>query len=113
MPAAEAAREVRAQRGDAAFWRFHDALFEHRGELTPAVFETLAAPLEVDVARLREALDDHRHVAAIRADMAAIQATGVRFGTPAFFINGHVLAGARPAAEFRARIDGLLREPAR
>jgi protein-disulfide isomerase len=98
MPAAEAAREVRAQRGDAAFWRFHDALFEHRGELTPAVFEALA--------------DDHRHVAAIRADMAAIQATGVRFGTPAFFINGHFLAGARPVAEFRARIDGLLREPA-
>ena len=112
MPAAEAAREVRAQRGEAAFWRFHDGLFARQGELTREVLEALAAPLEVDVARLREALDDHRHVAAIRADMAAIQATGVRFGTPAFFINGHFLAGARPAAEFRARIDGLLREAA-
>ena len=109
MPAAEAAREVRVQRGDAAFWRFHDALFEHRGELSTAVFETLAAPLEVDLPRLRAALEDHRHVPAIRADMEAIQGTGVRFGTPAFFINGHFLAGARPVTEFRARIDSLLR----
>jgi protein-disulfide isomerase len=109
MPAAEAAREVRAQRGDAAFWRFHDALFEHGGELSPAVFEALAAPLDVDLPRLRAALDDHRHVPAIRADMEAIQGTGVRFGTPAFFINGHFLAGARPVAEFRGRIDSLLR----
>ena len=41
--------------------------------------------------------------------MEAITATGVRFGTPAFFVNGHFLSGARPAAEFRARIDALLR----
>ncbi len=109
MPAAEAAREVRAQRGAEAFWRYHDALFAHRGELSRETLEALAAPLGVDLAQLRAALDDHRHVAAIRADMEAIQATGVRFGTPAFFVNGHFLSGARPAAEFRARIDALLR----
>lgn len=114
MPAAEAAREVRAQRGEEAFWRFHDALFARRaegGELGREALEGIATPLGVDIARLREALEDRRHVAAIEADMRAIQATGVRFGTPAFFINGHFMSGARPLAEFRARVDGLLAVP--
>ena len=31
--AAEAAMEVRAQRGDAAFWRYHDILFAHQETL--------------------------------------------------------------------------------
>lgn len=112
MSAAEAAREVRAQRGNEAFWRFHDALFAHQGELSRTVFESLAAPLGVDLARLRGALEDRRHVPAIHADMEALQATGVRFGTPAFFINGHFLSGARPLSEFRVRIDALLRTAA-
>lgn len=111
MPAAEAAREVRAQRGDEAFWRFHDTLFEHQREeegLVPAALERYAVGLGVDAVRLRAALADHRHVAAIRADMEAITATGVRFGTPAFFINGHFMSGARPLADFTSRMQALL-----
>lgn len=111
MPAAEAAREVRAQRGDEAFWRFHDTLFEHQRDdegLSPAALERYAVGLGVDAVRLRAALADHRHIAAIRSDMEAITATGVRFGTPAFFINGHFMSGARPLADFTARMQGLL-----
>jgi protein-disulfide isomerase len=113
LPAAEAAREVYAQRGNEAFWRFHDVLFAHQGDdggLTRTALEGYAQALDIDVTRFRAALDDHRHLATIRADMQAITATGVRFGTPAFFINGHFMSGARPLAEFRARIDALLRQ---
>ncbi len=111
MPAAEAAREVRAQRGDEAFWRYHDTLFEHQRDeegLSPAALERYAVGLGVDARRLREALADHRHAAGIRADMEAITATGVRFGTPAFFVNGHFMSGARPLAEFTAKMQALL-----
>jgi protein-disulfide isomerase len=40
--------------------------------------------------------------------MAAADATGVRIGTPAFFLNGHLLLGAVPLSEFTRQIDALL-----
>jgi protein-disulfide isomerase len=112
MPAAEAAREALAQRGDEGFWRYHDAIFAHASDedgLARAALERLARAQGLDLARFRQALDDHRHVAAIRADMAAATATGARLATPAFFINGHFMSGAQPLTEFIARIDGLAR----
>ncbi len=116
MPAAETAREVLAQRGVEYFWRFHDALFEHQRDeegLSTAALERHAIELGTNPVRLRQALADHRHQAAIRVDMDAITATGVRFGTPAFFLNGHFMSGARPLAEFAARINSLLPEAQR
>lgn len=112
--AAEAAREVLAQGGATAFWRMHDALFAAQSEeegLGPAVIERLAVESGADRSRLRAALADHRHRPAIDADVAAAAATGLRLGTPAFFLNGHLVSGARPVEEFRQRIDGLLRAP--
>jgi protein-disulfide isomerase len=113
MPAAEAAREARAQGGDALFWRYHDTLFAHQDEpqgLSREALERYALALDLDVARLRLALDAHTHAEAVRTDLEAMAATGLRTGTPAFFLNGHFFAGARPEAEFRARIDRLLRD---
>jgi protein-disulfide isomerase len=114
LAAAEAAREVLAQRGPEAFWRMHDLLFAAQSSeepLSPAVIERLAVEAGADRARLRAALEDHRHRAVIDADAAAAAATRLRLGTPAFFINGHFMSGARPLSEFRQRIDGLLGTP--
>lgn len=111
LVAAEAAREVLTQRGPEAFWRMHDLLFAAHstaGGLSSAAVERLAVEAGADRARLRAALEDHRHRAVIDADVAAAGATGLRMGTPAFFLNGHFMSGARPLAEFRQRIDGLL-----
>ena len=114
LAAAEAAREVLAQRGPDGFWRMHDLLFASQSAeepLAPALIERLAVEAGADRARLRAALGDHRHRAVIDADVAAAAATRLRLGTPAFFINGHFMSGARPLAEFRQRIDGLLGAP--
>lgn len=111
--AAEAAREALAQRGSAAFWSYHDALFAHQSEaggLERAALERYADAVGLDLPRFRHALDEHVHEAAVRADAEAAEATGVRMGTPAFFINGHFFSGARPLAEFQSRIDPLLRQ---
>lgn len=35
-PAAELSEIVRAQRGDAAFWAFHDLVYAHRAEIDEA-----------------------------------------------------------------------------
>lgn len=108
MRAAEAAREVRAQRGDEAFWRYHDALFAHQDALSVDDLARYAAEVGADAGRVRAALADRRHAPGVQADVAAANATGLRLGTPAFFINGHFMAGARPFEEFRARIESLL-----
>lgn len=108
MRAAEAAREVRAQRGDAAFWRYHDLLFSHQDALGPDELARYATEVGADPRRVRAALADHRHEAVVRADIAAAQATGVRIATPMSFINGHAMGGARPLGEFVARIESLL-----
>ncbi len=109
--AAEAAREAMAQRGPQGFWTYHDLLFAHQeddGGLSRPALERYAREMGMDLPRFRVALDDHRHLPAVQADQAAGTATGLRFGTPSFFINGHFLSGQRPLEEFRARIDGLL-----
>lgn len=108
MRAAEAAREVRAQRGDEAFWRFHDLLFARQDALEAADLERYAVEVGADAARLRVAWADRRHAPGVQADIAAANASGLRLGTPAFFINGHFMAGARPFEEFRTRIASLL-----
>jgi protein-disulfide isomerase len=112
-PAAEAAREALAQGGQDAFWRYHDALFAHpeeEGALSREALERDAEAQALDLVRFRRALDERAHAAAVAADVEALASTGLRTGTPAFFVNGHFMAGARPESEFRARIDALLRE---
>ncbi len=108
MLAAEAAREVFAQRGNAVFWRFNDALFANQQHLERADLERYARAVGIDLARFRRALDAHTHQPGIRDDMAAADATGAQIGTPAFFINGRFVAGALPFEEFQRRIDAAL-----
>ncbi|MBL8604155.1 MAG: DsbA family protein [Myxococcales bacterium] len=109
MPASEAGREVLAQRGSQAFWRYHHMLFENQQNLDRATLERLATELGgIDMTRFRAALDNHTHQAAIRDDMAAADATGAQIGTPAFFINGKFVAGALPVDQFVTRIDAAL-----
>ena len=111
LMAAEAAREVLSQHGSEAFWQMHNLLFAAQSSedgLNPASIERIAVEAGADRARLRLALEDHRHSAVIDADIAAASATGLRMGTPAFFVNGHFMSGARPLGEFRQRIDALL-----
>jgi len=108
MLAAEAAQEAFAQRGNAGFWRFHDALFENQQHIERADLEALATTQGLDMTRFRAALDNHTHQARIRDDMAAADASGAQIGTPAFFIAGKFVAGALPFEEFQRRIDAAL-----
>ncbi|MEZ4393054.1 MAG: thioredoxin domain-containing protein [Polyangiales bacterium] len=114
MPAAEAGREVLAQRGADAFWRYHHLMFQNSSNLDRATLERLAGEIGgVNMDRFRAALDNHTHQAAVREDVAAADATGAQIGTPAFFINGKFVAGALPFEEFQRRIDAALAAPAR
>lgn len=110
MPAAEAAHEVRRQLGDAAFWPYHDQLFAaQRGGLDGRSLEAMASTIPgIDIGRFRSALVSHEHQAAIRAEMAAVDAANGSIGTPTFQIGPTWISGAQPFETFRAEIDRQL-----
>lgn len=102
--AAEAAQEVFAQKGNVAFWRFHDALFEAQETgIGRDVLETLAAKQGVDMTQFAAALDSNKHKPKVDADVAIATDAGI-MGTPGFVINGYFLSGAQPAPAFRKLI---------
>ena len=111
-PAAQAALEAYRQRGDEAFWQFHDVLFENQRALTRADLEGYAQAAGLDLADFRAALDDDRHLPTIRAEQELTTSLGAR-GTPAFFINGRKLMGAQPLQRFVDVIELSLAEARR
>jgi protein-disulfide isomerase len=105
-PAAEAAEEVLEQRGNAAFWSYHDALLEAQADpdgLERPNLLKLALKLGVDRARFEQALDSGKHKAHVQADSKAASDAGIN-GTPAFVINGFYLSGAQPLAAFKKAV---------
>ncbi len=117
-PAAQAAFEVRAELGDAGFWKMHDKLFAAQkdrklggdavGDGAIASLASSLAELAHEVGanpdRVRGAVQSHKFARAINADQDLVedfQATG----TPHFFINGRRLVGAQPEEKFDALID--------
>lgn len=114
LPAAEAAVEVFTQGGDKAFWAYHDVLFAHQEALDASKLVEYARGIEgVDSAKVAAALDDHRHVERVAADLKAIADSGAAsggFGTPATFINGRMIAGAQPYEVFEDAVERALQE---
>jgi protein-disulfide isomerase len=110
QPAAEAAEEVLAQKGPAAFWQYHDMLYEAQGSqgaLERVSLDFMADKLGLDMARFTAALDNHIHAAKVQADATVASAMGIN-GTPAFLINDYYLSGAQPATAFRRLIKRAL-----
>jgi protein-disulfide isomerase len=108
--AAEAALEVRAEKGDGAFWAMHDTLFGSQKELLlndePNVdaMAEFARAAGANPARVKAAITGKTHKADIQADQDLVddyQATG----TPHFFINGRRFVGAQPQEKFEKIID--------
>jgi protein-disulfide isomerase len=111
--AAEAAEEVFTQKGNAAFWAFHDKLYggdalDNSAHTERASLERLAREAGLNMAAFKHALDSSKHKAKIEADMAIANKAGIN-DTPAFVINGYFLSGAQPEAAFKRLIDLALK----
>ena len=108
--AAAAAREVYVSGGGAAFWRFHDALFEAQARgLDARVIDQLAVREGLDPRRYSIAVTTGVHDANIDADVRAGDAAGVD-GTPAFFVNDYLRVGAMRAQAMRALVRQALKD---
>jgi protein-disulfide isomerase len=109
-PAAQMAREARAQKGDAGFWQAHDLLFAKRNDgagddwLADDQLVVYARSLGLDAKRVAEAVRGKKHSAVIEDDQNLADALEAK-GTPSFFINGRRLTGAQPIERFKAILD--------
>ncbi len=106
-PAALAAMAANEQ---GKFWAYHDKLFANQGKFARNDLVRYAREVGLDVKRFEQALDSKRYGAAIDADVAEARSIGIT-GTPAFFVDGHFLSGAKPYEDFAKLIDAELVRP--
>ena len=107
--AAGAHRAAAAAHLQGKFWEFHDRLFANQSSLNSASYMKYARELGLDVDRFaRDVSELSADTAkAINTDKSEADALGIT-GTPAFFVNGRYLSGAKPFEEFAKVIDAQL-----
>jgi len=114
-PAAEAALEVRAEKGEPAFWDVHDRFLANESELLSAkaadvdAIVAIAREAGADPARVRTAIARRAYKAAIEEDLDLAEDLNVET-TPFFFINGRRLEGTQPQERFDRMIDEEIRK---
>jgi len=84
------------------FWEYHDLLFANQSALDVASLKSYAAQLGLDTATFDQCLDGGQKTAEVQKDQQDGTSYGVG-GTPAFFINGRMVSGAIPLADYQDR----------
>lgn len=107
-----AAQATECAREQGKFWPYHDKLFESQGGLafTDAKLKRYARELGLDTTAFSRCLDSRKYQQKVENETNLGLQLGAR-GTPTFFLNGRILAGAQPFEVFRAAIEEAL-EPA-
>ena len=85
------------------FWEFHDKLFLQKGIDMPRL-ASYGREVGLDMNRVQGDLEALKWGSAIQRDMRQGRKLGVT-GTPAYFINGRYLSGAKPIEVLREMID--------
>jgi protein-disulfide isomerase len=89
------------------FWEMHDAMFAEGAKLDEAGLVKSATALGMDQSSFESCLKSAKYKGVVQQDIEAGAQAGVE-ATPAFFINGEFLNGARPEADFAEIIDRQL-----
>lgn len=107
-PAAEVAMCAARQN---KFWPMHNLLFRHQNAWTGlaepgAYFLSLGDSIGADRAELTRCLDSHVTRPLVKADYEGSQRSGAH-STPSFYIEGGLMAGDQPIADFRTVLDSI------
>jgi protein-disulfide isomerase len=86
------------------FWEMHDAMFANQHELGRDRLKSTARDLGLDGQEFDQCLNLDEYAEEVRADVRAGQSVGVE-GTPATFINGRFVSGAKSFEEVAEIID--------
>jgi Na+/H+ antiporter NhaA len=101
-----AARAAEVAGAHGAFWPFHDLLFDHQDALEVDDLFSYAAAVGLDPEAFARELDDARHAARVRADVASADAGGAQ-GTPTFFIGDRRHVGPYDADTLAGELERL------
>jgi protein-disulfide isomerase len=86
------------------FWEFHDKIFGGQPKIQRDFLVSYAKEVGLDMKRFEEALAAARAKPLVEADLAEGRSLGLT-GTPAFFVNGRFIAGARSFEDFAKLIN--------
>lgn len=101
--AAECAKEQGKFKG------MHDLVFQNQKALAADNLKSYAQQLGLNTGNFNSCLDSKKYKSAIDRDVKVGGEVGVT-GTPAFFLNGRIIQGAQPFANFKATIDEELKK---
>lgn len=119
--AASEASECAHEQGK--FWPYHDRLYnfiwenyyaknkngENVGAFSAENLKKIAADVGLDAGRFDDCVASQRYKAEVEKDIADGRAAGAS-GTPTAFINGKMLVGALPFAQFQTAIEEALKK---
>ena len=94
-----------------AYWKLYAYQFENQKDINLQNLKDKEKEglkdSKIDMAKWEKCVDNKDTLPTVKADQAEGQSVGVT-GTPAFLINGRLLSGAQPFAQFKAVIDDEL-----
>ncbi len=91
------------------FWEFHDKVFENQQALSFESLKQWAKEIGLNATTFNTCLDSGKFTAKVQQDYQEGVAKGVQ-GTPATFVNGKLVVGARPLSDFQQAIDAELKK---
>ncbi len=91
------------QSGD-LFWKLYYSFFENQNDLSEQNLRKLSKIAGVNFPKLEECLSSDRQLKSIEQSLDDGEKAGVK-STPTFFINGKLVSGALPTAQFIEIID--------
>lgn len=91
------------------YWEMNKKLFSDQTAIKIDDLKKYAGELKLDMKKFDECLDSGKFTKVVQENQAYGETVGVS-GTPAFFINGRMISGARPFASFKEIIDDELRD---
>ncbi|MBI5066837.1 MAG: thioredoxin domain-containing protein [Deltaproteobacteria bacterium] len=104
-PNAQKAAEAAHCAGDQGkYWEMHEKLFANQQKLKVSDLKDHAKGVGLDAVKFEKCLESGDKAALVEKNKKAGAEVGVQ-GTPAFFVNGIMLSGAQPFAEFKTIID--------
>lgn len=90
------------------YWDFNKRLFENQREIKEEDLKKYAGEVKLKMDKFNECLSSGKYTAIVRENQEYGEKVGVS-GTPAFFVNGRMISGARPFSAFKEIIDDELR----
>ncbi len=89
------------------FWQFHDAVYDHQGNIGPGDLETYAKEIGLNTSQFKECVTSHRYRDRVNAEEREAFTHGYN-GAPFFLVNGELVVGPQSHSFFESLIDPIL-----